>query len=95
VRSVLLTLVLTLALTVLVLACSLMRTKRWAVGLLGAFGLLAFLVYAVEKPALDRARADYQRVMTSDGGAIINGHLTVPRRAGTSPASPGTEASDR
>jgi len=44
-----------------------------------SLAILGALVYVAMKPAYDRARADREKVMASDGGAYIGGHLTVPK----------------
>jgi hypothetical protein len=53
--------------------------RRLGVVMLCLLGTIVLFVYVAWKPAYDRARADYQKVMASDGGAYINGHLTLPR----------------
>ena len=41
---------------------------------------VCFLFFAIAfKPSCDRSRADYEKVIASDGGAVIGGHRVLPR----------------
>ena len=53
--------------------------RRAGIVLICVLALLGLLIYMVQKPNYDRARADYQKVMASDGGAMIDGAFVKPR----------------